>query len=70
VALPHVDYWLGAADMREAMSSAVRKFDTYAEAGDWLLLSPAELAMAQRGEGFVELAVFDDGPPARLAAAR
>jgi hypothetical protein len=61
-AVPHVDHWLGGHDMREAMSSAARKFETYAEAGDWLLLSPAELALIERGEGFTELATFDDAP--------
>ncbi|HET9231295.1 MAG TPA: hypothetical protein VFO00_08395 [Vitreimonas sp.] len=70
VAVPHVDYWLGEHDMREAMSSAVRKFETYTEAGDWLLLSPAELALVERGEGFTELAAFDDAPALPRAAAR
>lgn len=65
----HVGYWLGGHDMREAMSSAVRKLETFAEAGDWLLLNAAELAEVERGEGFADLAYFDDAP-ARSAAAR
>lgn len=66
----HVNYWLGEHDMREAMSSAVRKFDTYAEAGDWLLLSPAELALVERGEGFTQLAVCDGAPALQRTASR
>lgn len=61
---------MGAHDLREALSSTVRKFDTFAEAADWLLLSAAEIDAVERGEGFVELAVFGDAPLARLAAAR
>ena len=66
----HIQYWLGEHDMREAMSSAVRKFDSYADAGDWLLLSPSELALAERGEGFTQLAVFDEAPALTRALAR
>jgi hypothetical protein len=66
----HVSYWLGEHDMREAMSSAVRKFESYADAGDWLLLSGAELALVERGEGFTELAVFDKAPAMPRAVAR
>jgi hypothetical protein len=66
----HVEYWLGEHDMREAMSSTVRKFETFAEAGDWLLLSAAELAQVERGEGFIDLVVFDEAPAMPRAAAR
>lgn len=65
----HIDYWLGGHDLRAGMSSTVRKFGTWADAGDWLLLSTSELALAERGEGFIELAVFEDAP-LRQAAAR
>lgn len=57
-ALPHVNHWLGERDMRQGMLSDVRMFDTYAEAGDWLILSDAELALVERGEGFVEIARY------------
>lgn len=66
----HVNYWLGEHDMREAMSTAVRKFDTYAEAGEWLLLGAAELALVERGEGFTQLAAFDDAATLPRAPAR
>lgn len=66
----HIKYWLREHDMREAMSSAVRKFDTYVEAGDWLLLSRAELALVERGEGFTQLAAFGEAPALPRAVAR
>jgi len=55
----HIVHWTGANDMREALSSNVRMFASFAEAADWLMLSPAELAQVERGEGFSELALFD-----------
>jgi hypothetical protein len=64
---PYVDYWLGERDLRGAMSSTVRKFDALAEAAEWLLLSSAELALVESGEGFSDVAYFEDVP---LRAAR
>ncbi|MGD9981495.1 MAG: hypothetical protein AB7H66_07765 [Hyphomonadaceae bacterium] len=58
-AQPHIDYWIGERDTREAMSSTLRQFTSYADAGDWLVLSAAETAMLERGEDFAELARFD-----------
>jgi len=57
-ALPHVRHWLGG-DARGGMSSAVREFDSFLEAGDWLVLSAAEMAEVERGKGFTEVARFD-----------
>jgi hypothetical protein len=57
-AAPQVRHWL-SGDIREGMSSAVRQFDTIAEAGEWLVLSAAEIARAERREGFVEVARFE-----------
>lgn len=67
-AQPYVDYWIGGRDTREAMSSTLRQFSTYAEAGDWLVLSESETQMLERGEGFTEVARFES-PPATLRAA-
>lgn len=58
-AAPQVRHWL-SGDTREGMSSAVRQFDTIAEAGEWLVLSAAEIALAERREGFAELARFGE----------
>ena len=54
-------HWL-SGDIREGMSSAVRQFDTLAEAGEWLVLSPTEIALAERRESFIEIARFDHAP--------
>lgn len=62
-AAPQVRHWL-SGDAREGMQSAVRQFDTLAEAGEWLVLSNEEIARAERREGFTEVARFTD-PPAR-----
>ena len=62
----HIAHWTSANDMRSALSSTVRMFGTFIEAGDWLLLSPGELAQVESGEGFCERARFDATPaPAR-----
>lgn len=58
----HVDYWLGDRDARESMSSTLRQFTTFSEAGDWLVLSEAETLALEAGIGFSELARFEDAP--------
>lgn len=60
----HLHHWL-SGDARRQMSSTVRAFDTMAEAADWLLLSPAELALVERGQGFANVARFTATAPAR-----
>lgn len=60
-AAPQVHHWL-SGDAREGMQSAVRQFDTLAEAGEWLVLSADEVARAERREGFEEVARFTDPP--------
>lgn len=69
-AQPYIDYWMGGRDTRGAMSSTLRQFSSYAEAGDWLVLSERETAMLESGEGFTEIARFDIRPDAERAAAR
>ncbi len=69
-AQPHIDYWIGGRDTRESMSSTLRQFGDYAEAGDWLVLNEAETAILERGDGFAELARFDMPPEMARAAAR
>ncbi len=59
----HVDNWSGRRDAREAMSTTLRQFASYEEAGDWLVLSEAETLALQNGAGFDELARFDDNAP-------
>ena len=55
----HIDYWVRGRDMRKTMSSTVSRFDSVAEACEWLLLSDAETAAVERGEGLTDLARFD-----------
>lgn len=69
-AAPHINYWVGERDQREALSSTVRKFETFGEAADWLLLSAAEIGAVEHGEGFVDLAVFDQARAPVQALAR
>jgi len=53
----HLRHWL-SGDIRKGMSTSVRMFDTFADAGDWLLLSAAEMAIAESGENFTDVARF------------
>ncbi len=64
-AQPHVDHWLGR-DARGGMASAVRQFNTFAEACEWLVLTGDEVAHLETGASFTELARF----PRALALSR
>lgn len=65
----HVDYWLGpAGDAREAMSTTLRQFGSFAEAGDWLVLNEAEIMTLESGAGFDDIAYFADAETVRAAA--
>jgi hypothetical protein len=60
----HVRYWLGDRDTRETVSSDVRRFDTFAEAGDWLVLNQSAAAALESGAAFEEI-FRADIPPTR-----
>lgn len=62
----YVDRWLGGRDMKASMSSDVRAFASFEEAGEWLVLSAGGAAALKSGEGFAEIARFTT-PPAALA---
>jgi len=51
----HVHYWVNGRDTRSTMSSAVRCFDTYAEAADWLVLTSEEAVLLETRAGFDEI---------------
>ena len=51
----HMAHWLSAGDTRTGMSSDLRRFDSFAEAGRWLVLNEAETAALESGEGFKEI---------------
>lgn len=55
----HVDHWSGKRDARESMSTTLRQFASFEEAGDWLVLSEAETLALQTGAGFDEVARFE-----------
>jgi len=66
----HVDHWSGQRDAREAMSTTLRQFETFEQAGDWLVLSEAETLALQTGAGFDELVRFDSGAKSPLTSVR
>jgi hypothetical protein len=66
----HVDRWLGDRDYRQEMSSDVRQFAAFKEAGDWLVLGPAALAALESGEGFTEIVRFHQPVEAQRTMAR
>ena len=55
----HIDHWSGRREAREALSTTLRQFASFEEAGDWLVLSEAETLALQAGVGFEELARFE-----------
>lgn len=63
----HVDHWSGKRDIRDAMSTTLRQFATYEEAGDWLVLGSAETEALRSGDGFAELTRFDTGAASQRA---
>ncbi len=59
-------YWVGARGAKKSGHTDVRLFDTFEEAGQWLVLNHEEIAIAASGEGFFEVARFDAPAPAAL----
>ena len=51
----HLDYWLRGHDTRAGMSSDLRQFESFAEAGAWLVLNQTEIAALESGDGFAEI---------------
>jgi hypothetical protein len=65
----YVDYWIVGRDARSAMSTTLRQFPTYEEAGEWLVLSEAEILALQTRAGFDVVANFEETPQASQARA-
>ena len=57
-------FWLAKRNANVEPDAHVRLFQTGAAASEWLLLSPSAAAALQSGEGFTDLARFDDTPGA------
>lgn len=68
-AAAHVAYWVAKPALKETLSSAVRCFESFADAADWLLLSPSQRAPLESGETFTEITCFENPPRLRRAAA-
>lgn len=66
----YIDYWITGRDARGAMSTTLRQFPTYEEAGDWLVLSEAETLALQTRTGFDIIAHVEDQPEATSVRAR
>jgi hypothetical protein len=64
----HVLHWLRGRNTREGMSSDVRLFETFADAGEWLILSEPEIASLSSGEGFREIVRYEIAPGVARAA--
>ena len=69
-ARPHLHHWISDRDTREGMSSDLRQFDSFADAGAWLVLTHDQTTMLQRGDDFDEVVAFSIPAQAAQAAAR
>jgi len=54
----HLDHWLHAQDTRAGMSSDLRQFQTFKDAGVWLVLNAEETVALESGAGFTEIVRF------------
>lgn len=50
-----VRYWLSSHSANGGLSSELQKFDGLTEAGAWLSLTPAEIAILASGDGFKDI---------------
>lgn len=48
----HVAYWVVDRETKQGLSTNLRLFETFEEAGDWLMLQPSELEHLKSGDGF------------------
>jgi hypothetical protein len=60
----HLSYWLFDRDTK-SLSSVVREFESFAEAGEWLVLNDCEARAAERGLGFADIVRLHFPPLAR-----
>ncbi|MFO1017188.1 MAG: hypothetical protein U1E03_06295 [Hyphomonadaceae bacterium] len=66
----HVDHWSGKRDARETMSTMLRQFSSFEDAGEWLVLSEVETKALETSAGFVELIRFVDNAHALRTGTR
>lgn len=48
----HVEYWVIDRETKQELSTNLRLFDNWEEAGDWLMLQPGELEQLKTADGF------------------
>ena len=48
----HVDYWVIDRETKQELSTNLRLFENWEEAGDWLMLQPNELEQLKTADGF------------------
>lgn len=65
----YLDHWIIGRDARRALSTAVRQFSSYEEAGEWLVLSEVETLSLQTRAGFDIAASFEDQPTSAVTRA-
>ncbi|MBI3438813.1 MAG: hypothetical protein HY054_09250 [Proteobacteria bacterium] len=65
----HLHHWMANRNTRDGMSTDVRRFNSIAEACDWLILSAPHAADAESGAGFDDIIRYTlPAEPARVAA--
>lgn len=60
-----LSHWLAKRNIDKSPWADVRQFDTFEAAGEWMLLTPENIAVVKSGEGFREVARFEAASLAR-----
>lgn len=60
-----LSHWLSKRNAEKSPWTDVRQFDTFEAAGEWMLLTPANIAIVKSGEDFKEIARFEAAGRAR-----
>ena len=58
-----LSHWLAKRNLDRSPWAEVRQFDTFKAAGEWMLLSAANIAILKSGEGFKEIRRFETPAP-------
>ena len=53
-----LSHWLAKRNLDRSPWAEVRQFDTFEAAGEWMLLSAANIAILKSGEAFKEITRF------------
>ena len=58
-----LSHWIAKRNLDRSPWAEVRQFDTFEAAGEWMLLSAANIAILKSGEGFKEITRFETPAP-------